>query len=46
MNVKDHYENHLGNFYSWMPGAFARNNFHLINLEQIIGMNYLIFKKK
>lgn len=22
MNVKDHYENHLGNFYSWMLGDF------------------------
>jgi hypothetical protein len=24
MNVKDHYENHLGNFYSWMLGDFSQ----------------------
>ena len=23
MSVKDHYDNHLGNFYSWMTGNFG-----------------------
>ena len=25
MSVKDHYDNHLGNFYSWMTGDFDKN---------------------
>jgi hypothetical protein len=30
MNVKDHYDNHLGNFYSWMTGDLASrtSDFH------------------
>lgn len=26
MDVKDHYENHLSNFYSWMAGDFVQNS--------------------
>lgn len=38
MKVKDHYDNHLGNFYSWMAGSFDEllmNNEHFFRESDI-----------
>lgn len=35
MTIKEHYDNHLGNFYSWMVGDMKRNQstFHELLLS-------------
>ena len=30
MSVKEHYDNHLGNFYSWYTGDFTKNKILLV----------------
>ena len=36
MSVKEHYDNHLGNFYSWMIGDFISKQKLDIQLKRLI----------
>ena len=45
MTAKEHYDTHLGNVYSWMPGDFYQKMCGQIEFLEIQTMTFLIGQK-